>query len=315
MADGRVFITDRVAGGRTRVGFRCRNRPERSGTSRTTLISIRIRSAGSMAMDPKRRHWSTRAKCTPSALPGRLQCLAPTTEQSRGKSITPPRSANTAPRGKQGDGQRDNGRDCAHWEGAGAPVPLFGYTGSPTLSGDLLVTSVGGKRGGTIVAFDKQSGKVVWKALDENVSYSSPVVANLGGETQIVVMTGPRIVGLSARGRVVTMEPSLPDSIRREHQHARRRAGHGPGDRDGSASDGVTDHSRRWQVVKKSRLDQRDFVELFVEHGSPRRLRLWHERRRRVFLLASCGRQDHVDRRQSRLLFVARGRRQAIVRT
>ncbi len=78
-------------------------------------------------------------------------------------------------------------------------MPLFGYTGSPTLSGDLLVTSVGGKRGGTIVAFDKQSGKVVWKALDENVSYSSPVVASLGGETQIVVMTGPRIVGLSAR--------------------------------------------------------------------------------------------------------------------
>jgi outer membrane protein assembly factor BamB len=80
--------------------------------------------------------------------------------------------------------------------GLGAPVPLFGYTGSPVLEGNLLITSVGGQRAGTIMAFDKQTGKVVWKSLAENVSYSSPIVATLAGARQVVVMTGPRIVGL-----------------------------------------------------------------------------------------------------------------------
>ena len=56
---------------------------------------------------------------------------------------------------------------------------------------------------------------------------------------------------------------------------------------------------------KKSRLDQRDFVELSVEHGGQRRLRLWHERRWRVLLPAACATASHVDRRESGLLFVA----------
>ncbi len=92
--------------------------------------------------------------------------------------------------------------------GQGAPVPLFGYTGSPTVCGELLVTPVGGRRGGTIMAFEKHSGRVAWKALDEHVSYSSPVVADICGVQQIVVMTGPRVVGLSAAdGRLLWSHP------------------------------------------------------------------------------------------------------------
>ena len=83
-------------------------------------------------------------------------------------------------------------------KGQGAPVPLFGYTGSPTFVGKLLIVPVGGRRAGTITAFDENTGRVAWKSLTENVSYSSPVVATLAGETQIVVMTGPRVVGLAA---------------------------------------------------------------------------------------------------------------------
>jgi outer membrane protein assembly factor BamB len=82
--------------------------------------------------------------------------------------------------------------------GKGGSVPLFGYTGSPTLWRNLLVTPVGGERGGTIIAFDKNTGRPVWKALEENVSYSSPVIAQFDDISQIVVMTGPRVVGLAA---------------------------------------------------------------------------------------------------------------------
>ncbi len=89
-----------------------------------------------------------------------------------------------------------------------APVPLFGYTGSPALAGNLLITAVGGERGGTIMAFHKDSGRVVWKSLGEDVSYSSPVIARLGGLAQVVAMTGPRVVGLDlATGRLLWSHP------------------------------------------------------------------------------------------------------------
>lgn len=80
--------------------------------------------------------------------------------------------------------------------GEGAPVPLFGYTGSPIVADGKLICSVGGDAGGTIMAFDAESGRVVWKSLTENVSYSSPVVATIAGRKQVVAMTGPRVVGL-----------------------------------------------------------------------------------------------------------------------
>ncbi|HEX5500762.1 MAG TPA: PQQ-binding-like beta-propeller repeat protein, partial [Thermomicrobiales bacterium] len=92
--------------------------------------------------------------------------------------------------------------------GQGAPVPLFGYTGSPAFVDDLLVCSVGGRRGGTIMAFRAATGEPAWKALDENVSYSSPIVAEIGGTKQVVAMTGPHVVGLDpADGRVLWRHP------------------------------------------------------------------------------------------------------------
>ncbi len=80
--------------------------------------------------------------------------------------------------------------------GQGAPVPLFGYTGSPVVAAEKLICAVGGESGGTVMAFEADSGRVAWRSLDENVSYSSPVVATLAGRPQVVMMTGPRIVGL-----------------------------------------------------------------------------------------------------------------------
>ncbi|HVC96195.1 MAG TPA: PQQ-binding-like beta-propeller repeat protein [Pirellulales bacterium] len=83
-------------------------------------------------------------------------------------------------------------------DGDGAPVPLFGYTGSPTWSNGRLICSVGGQRGGTLMAFDAATGHVAWKSLHDHVSYSSPIIATIEEQEQVVVMTGPEVVGLAA---------------------------------------------------------------------------------------------------------------------
>jgi outer membrane protein assembly factor BamB len=65
---------------------------------------------------------------------------------------------------------------------------FFGVGTSPILEGENVVVNVGGKMAG-VVAFHKDTGKEVWKSLDDQASYSSPVAATLAGRRQLVFFT------------------------------------------------------------------------------------------------------------------------------
>ena len=47
----------------------------------------------------------------------------------------------------------------------GAKVPTWGFAGHPLVDGNKLICLVGGKDA-TVVAFDKDTGKEIWRALD-----------------------------------------------------------------------------------------------------------------------------------------------------
>lgn len=51
---------------------------------------------------------------------------------------------------------------------------------SPLIKGNLLILFTGAKPGASVIALDKSSGKEIWKALDESVSNSSPIVITAG---------------------------------------------------------------------------------------------------------------------------------------
>ena len=55
----------------------------------------------------------------------------------------------------------------------------------------------GGSNGQSVVAYDRQSGKRVWSALDDRSAYSSPMLVTLAGVRQILAHTQTRLVGLS----------------------------------------------------------------------------------------------------------------------
>src|SRR5829696_7928841 len=61
------------------------------------------------------------------------------------------------------------------------PKGFFGVATSPVLAGGKLLVNVGAKGAG-VVAFDPATGKEVWKAGDDGVSYSSPVLGKLGDQ-------------------------------------------------------------------------------------------------------------------------------------
>jgi outer membrane protein assembly factor BamB len=80
--------------------------------------------------------------------------------------------------------------------------------GSPLIEGNLLIVFPGGRPGACVVAVDKNSGKEVWKALDDSVSNSSPIVLTAGGKRQLIVWTGESVTSLNpANGKTYWREP------------------------------------------------------------------------------------------------------------
>jgi outer membrane protein assembly factor BamB len=76
-----------------------------------------------------------------------------------------------------------------------APKLFFGASCSPLVEKDLVLINVGAK-GASIVAFDKTSGQVVWKKLDDGASYSSPIVFGKDAKREAVFLTQQGLVGL-----------------------------------------------------------------------------------------------------------------------
>ena len=66
---------------------------------------------------------------------------------------------------------------------------IFGMCGSPLVTDGKVIVSPGGK-GGSLVAFDKQTGDLVWKSGDADASYSSPVLMKLCGVDQVLNFNG-----------------------------------------------------------------------------------------------------------------------------
>jgi outer membrane protein assembly factor BamB len=69
----------------------------------------------------------------------------------------------------------------------GIKAPMWGFAGHPLLDGNRLICLVGGA-GSTAVAFDKDTGKELWRALSaEEPGYSSPVIYEAGGTRQLIL--------------------------------------------------------------------------------------------------------------------------------
>jgi len=82
------------------------------------------------------------------------------------------------------------------WDGSfGGNVRGHGYSSSPVAYKDMVIVSVGGEDAG-LVAFDRRTGGVKWKAHDFKNSHSSPRIVEIAGETQLVVFMAEELVGI-----------------------------------------------------------------------------------------------------------------------
>ncbi len=92
-----------------------------------------------------------------------------------------------------------------------ASSPMWGFSSNPMVDGNRLICLVGGK-GTTVVAFDKETGKELWKALDSGgphgPGYSSPAIYEAGGRRQLIVWHPEALSSLDPEtGKVYWEEP------------------------------------------------------------------------------------------------------------
>jgi outer membrane protein assembly factor BamB len=106
-----------------------------------------------------------------------------------------------------------------------APTPYWGHCAHPLVQGELLIALVGGE-GSAVVAFDKQSGKEVWRALNsKDIGYSPPTMAAGTATSQLLIWLPDTIHGLNPQTGVelwsVALKPDYGMSIAAPAQHER----------------------------------------------------------------------------------------------
>jgi outer membrane protein assembly factor BamB len=79
-----------------------------------------------------------------------------------------------------------------------ATAPTYGVAFSPLVDGDLLIANPGGANGNSVAAFNKRTGELVWKSLDEPAGYSSPIAFTIAGTRQIIFFLAKCLVGVRA---------------------------------------------------------------------------------------------------------------------
>lgn len=95
----------------------------------------------------------------------------------------------------------------------GGSIPNWGYSESPLVDGNQVVVAPGGETG-AVVALDKMTGAVIWKAAVPGVReaiYTSAIPVTMDGQRQYVQMLSGGVVGVAAKdGRILWRCPLPP---------------------------------------------------------------------------------------------------------
>jgi outer membrane protein assembly factor BamB len=78
----------------------------------------------------------------------------------------------------------------------GARNLTWAMSASPLVVDDKVIVLPGGENGKSVVAYHKDTGEPVWSVLDDQQAYTSPSLATIGGERQILVVSARRLMGL-----------------------------------------------------------------------------------------------------------------------
>ena len=135
----------------------------------------------------------------------------------------------------------------------GAFSSKFGYAPSPVLYQSFVIIAADNWGGGYLAAIDSKTGEIAWRvARGETSTYSSPLVANIGGRDQLVI---------SGCGVVASYDPATGDQLWKTSCISEATCGT-------AVTDGTYIFRQRWLSRKRNRLSFGRRSEALVEqHG------------------------------------------------
>ncbi len=93
----------------------------------------------------------------------------------------------------------------------GAKVQVWGFAAAPIVDGERVLAVVGGPANAMVVAFHKDTGAELWRALPEqHPGYSTPIMLETGATRQLVVWFTGEVAGLDPASGAVQWRREVP---------------------------------------------------------------------------------------------------------
>ena len=183
VADGRVYVTDRITEPKERERIHCFD--SKLGSKLWTVAYDCPYDGISYTAGPRAAVTVDDDRAFALGATGRLHCL----DAGAGAILW----------------QRDLRKDFD------IRMPIWGIAAAPLVYHDLVILQIGGRDGACIVALEKKSGREVWRALDDRASYSAPILIRQAGHDVVVCWTADSVAGLDpATGNVHWRFPFAP---------------------------------------------------------------------------------------------------------
>ncbi|CAM2066250.1 PQQ-like beta-propeller repeat protein [Sulfidibacter corallicola] len=112
----------------------------------------------------------------------------------------------------------DRATGKVHWsvdlqEKFGTTTPRFGVCVSPIMTEKAVLMELSGVKDKGYVAFDRETGSVLWQKYSSGNGYMSPILAPFAGNPQWVLLTGGKLTGLHLDGTQAWDAEWVPNSI------------------------------------------------------------------------------------------------------
>ncbi len=183
VANGRVYVADRMAEGSDPTAEQTDNYALRKGGGTERVLCLRERDGDLL--------WTHQYECPYNIAYPAGPRATPTVDGDRVYTL-----------GAQGNlfcldvTNGDVKWACDFQKAYDLKVPTWGVCAPPLVDGDKLICIVGGE-GSTAVAFNKHTGKELWRALSsKEPGYSAPIIYTVGQTRQLIIWHGESINSL-----------------------------------------------------------------------------------------------------------------------
>lgn len=76
-------------------------------------------------------------------------------------------------------------------------MPTWGISATPLVTGNKIILQISGSNNACVIALDKNTGKEIWRNLEDIAAYSAPVIIEKNGKKVVVVWTEDSLAGLN----------------------------------------------------------------------------------------------------------------------